>query len=326
MCKGIYFLKFESLKKYKEKTYFCALNKHHIRLKAFVNKYIQWILLFSLVLIWGSSFILMKRTLLFYSNNELGALRISFAGLVLLPFVFTRIKGLSKKQWFWLTVVGLIGNTFPAFLFAKAQTGIDSSLAGILNSTTPLFTLIIGLIFYKLKANWLNYIGIILGFVGAIMIIIAKNGGNIDFNIQYSMYVVLATVFYAFNLNIIKYNLTNTDPYTIAIVSYSIVVLPAIMYLFTGTNFLEDLSQSGAVSALIYPAILGIFGSAIAIVIFNHLIKISGVLFAASVTYLIPIVASIIGFIDGEIFKPIYILWIMTILIGVFLVNKKVKP
>lgn len=267
----------------------------------------------------------MKRTLMFYSNNALGALRITFAGLVLLPFVFTRFRKLTKRQWFWLVIVGLIGNTFPAFLFAKAQTGIDSSLAGILNSTTPLFTLIVGLLFYKIKTHWINYVGIILGFVGAIMIIIAKNGGNIDFNIQYSMYVILATVFYAFNLNVIKYNLKDTDPYTIAIVSYSIVLFPAIIYLFTGTNFMQSLSQEGAASALIYPAVLGIFGSAIAIVIFNNLIKMSGVLFAASVTYLIPIVASIIGFIDGEIFKPIYILWVLLILVGVFMVNKKTK-
>lgn len=265
----------------------------------------------------------MKRTLVFYSNNALGAMRITFAGLVLLPFVFSRLRKLTKKEWFWLTIVGLIGNTFPAFLFAKAQTGIDSSLAGILNSTTPLFALIVGLTFYKLKVHWINYIGILMGFVGAIMIIIAKNGGNIDFNIQYSLYVILATVFYAFNLNVVKYNLKDTEPYTIAVVSYSIVLFPAMIFLFTGTDFVQSLSQQGAVTALIYPAILGIIGSALAIVIFNYLIKLSGVLFAASVTYLIPIVASVFGFVDGEIFKPIYILWIIIILFGVFLVNKK---
>jgi drug/metabolite transporter (DMT)-like permease len=184
---------------------------------------------------------------------------------------------------------------------------------------------LVGLAIYKLKAHWINYVGIVLGFVGAVMIIIAKNGGNIDFNIQYSMYVILATVFYAFNLNVVKYNLKDTDPYTIAIVSYSIVVFPAIIYLFGGTDFLESFRHEGAGIALLYPAILGIFGSALAIVIFNNLIKISGVLFSASVTYLIPIVASIIGFIDGEIFKPIYILWIFLILLGVFMVNKKTK-
>ena len=296
-----------------------------ILLKTYIHKYIKWILLICLVLIWGSSFILMKRTLDFYSNNALGALRISFAGIVLLPFAFSRLKQLNKKQWFYLVIVGLIGNTFPAFLFAKAQTVIDSSLAGILNSTTPLFTLLVGISLYKLKAHWLNYVGILFGFAGAILIILAKNGGQIDFNIQYSFYVILASIFYAFNLNVIKYNLSDTDPYTIAIISYSIVVGPILVYLFTGTDFIQSLQYPGAVKALIYPALLGIFGSAIAIIIFNNLIKISGVLFAASVTYIIPIVASLIGFADGEIFKPIYLVWISLILIGVYFVNVNPK-
>ncbi len=267
----------------------------------------------------------MKRTLEVYSNVELGALRISFAGLVLLPFVFSRIKGLSKSEWFWLIIVGLIGNTIPAFLFAKAQTGIDSSLAGILNSTTPLFTLIVGVLIYKLKTHWLNFVGIIFGFIGAIMIIISKNNGHIDFNLQYSAYVILATVFYAFNLNIVKYKLKNIPPFSIAIISYSIVLFPVLVYLFSGTQFTTTVMRSGAFAALIYPAVLGIIGSAIAIIIFNYLVKISGVLFTASVTYLIPIVATIFGVFDGEVIKPIHILWIALILFGVFLVNKKPK-
>ena len=267
----------------------------------------------------------MKRTLLFFSNVELGALRISFAGAVLIPFAFSRFKALNRSQWMWLAIVGVIWNTIPAFLFAKAQTVIDSSLAGILNSTTPLFALLVGLIVFKLKAHWVNYVGIFLGLIGAVMIILAKNDGHIDFNLQYSAYVVLATVFYAFNLNIVKYSLKDTDPYTIAIISFSIVFIPVLTYLFIGTDFMISMQKPGALHALIFPAILGIFGSAIAIVIFNHLVKMVGVLFAASVTYLIPIVASVIGFFDGEVFKPIYLFWISMILVGVFMVNKKPK-
>ncbi len=294
-------------------------------MKAFINNYLHWILLLILVMIWGSSFILMKRTLEFYSNTELGSLRIIFAGIVLLPFAFSRMRKLKKEQWFWIIIVGLVGNTIPAFLFAKAQTGIDSSLAGILNSTTPMFTLIVGLLFFHLKANWLNFTGILIGFIGAVMIIIAKNNGQIDVNIQYSAYVILATVFYALNLNFVKYKLADTDAITITSVSY-VVMLPSIsLYLFFGTDFINSVGQQGAQYALIYPAILGVLGSAIAIVIFNYLVKLSGVLFTASVTYLIPIVASIIGFIDGEIFKPSFLIWISLILIGVFFVNSASK-
>jgi len=308
-----------------KKLYYICKIKIKNKLKPYIDKYLQWILLFSLALIWGSSFFLMKRTLVYFSDIELATLRISFAGLVLIPFAYSRLKNLSRKQWLWLAFVGIIGNTIPSFLFAKAQTVIDSSLAGILNSTTPLFTLLVGLLVYKMKANWINFIGIIIGLFGAIMIMLAKNGGNIDFNLQYSAYVILATIFYAFNLNVVKNNLKETDPLTITVISYSIVFVPVFVYLFAGTNFTNSIQQAGAVSALIYPAILGILGSAIAILIFNHLVKMVGVLFAASVTYLIPVVASVIGFIDGEIFKPIYLLWIGLILIGVFLVNKKSK-
>lgn len=274
-------------------------------------------------MIWGSSFILMKRTLEFYSNYELGALRIVFAGLVLLPFALKRLRSLDRKQWFWLSVVGIIGNTIPAFLFATAQTEIDSSLAGILNSTTPLFTLMVGITLFNLEAIRLNYIGILLGFIGAIMIIITKNDGEISFSLQYSSYVILASIFYAFNLNFVKYKLVKTDALTIASVSYFIVFPPMLLFLFFGTDFTTTVMMPGALYALIYPAVLGIVCSAVAITIFNYLVKIAGVLFSASVTYLIPIVASIIGFFDGEIFKPASIIWIAVILFGVFLVNKK---
>ncbi len=292
-------------------------------MKTYIDKYLQWILLTILVLIWGSSFILMKRTLVFYSNTELGSLRIVFAGLVLLPFAFKRMRGISKKNWFWIIVVGLIGNTFPAFLFAKAQTGIDSSLAGVLNSTTPMFALMVGLLFFKLKAHWMNFVGILIGFIGAVLMIVAKNGGHFDINIQYSMYVVLATLFYAFNLNIIKYKLANIDAITITAMSYTAVFFPILIYLFAGTEFTTTIMQPGALNALIYPAILGVLGSAVAILIFNYLVKLSGVLFTASVTYLIPIVAAIIGVIDGEVFKPSFLIYLALILTGVFLVNKK---
>ncbi len=274
-------------------------------------------------MIWGSSFILMKRTLEFYSNFELGALRIIFAAMVLLPFAIRRMSKLNKDQWFWLIVVGLIGNTIPAFLFATAQTGIDSSLAGILNSTTPMFTLIVGVILFKLQAKRINFIGIIIGFIGAIMIILTKDDGPLEFNLQYSAYVILASVFYAFNLNFVKYKLAETDAVTIAAVSYSIMLIPISLFLVFGTDFVTTVKEPGAFAALIYPAILGIVCSAIAIVIFNYLVKIAGVLFSASVTYMIPIIASIIGVIDGETFKAASIIWIAVILFGVYLVNKK---
>ena len=292
-------------------------------MRSFISKYLHWILLFSLAIIWGSSFILMKRSLEYFSPFELGALRIVFAGLTLLPFVFKRIKGIAPKTWLKLIIVGLIGNTIPAFLFAYAQTGIPSSQAGILNSTTPLFAMLVGLFFYKIKINWWNVLGVFIGLFGAVLIIYGQSDGNLQFNFFYSSLVLIASVLYAFNLNLIKQHLANVDAFTIAVISYFVLLGPIIIYLFWGTDFIQTIQNPVNVKGLIYPAILGVVGSAMAISLFNILIKLKSVLFAASVTYMIPIVALFFGILDGERFAPFNYLWVAAILGGVLMVNKK---
>lgn len=292
-------------------------------MRNFTSKYLHWILLFSLSIIWGSSFILMKRSLEYFSPFELGALRIAFAGLALLPFVAMRIKGIAPKTWLQLILVGLIGNTIPAFLFAYAQTEIPSSQAAILNSTTPLFAMLVGLVFYKIKIKWWNVLGIFIGLFGASLIIYGQSDGNLQFNFFYSSLVLIASVLYAFNLNLIKHHLANVESFTIAIISYFVLLGPVLIYLFFGTDFVQTIQKPGNLQGLIYPAVLGIVGSAVAISLFNILIKIKGVLFAASVTYMIPIVALFFGIFDGEHFPPINFLWVAAILGGVLLVNKK---
>lgn len=265
----------------------------------------------------------MKRSLVYFSPFELGALRIAFAGLALLPFVAKRIKGIAPKTWLQLIVVGLIGNTIPAFLFAYAQTGIPSSQAGILNSTTPLFALIVGLVFYKIKIGWWNVLGVFIGLFGAVLIIYGQSDGNLQFNFFYSSLVLLASILYAFNLNLIKQHLANVESFTIAVISYFVLLGPILLYLFFGTDFIHTIQDPINLRGLIYPAILGVVGSAIAISLFNILIKLKSVLFAASVTYMIPIVALFFGILDGEKFAPINFLWVAAILGGVLLVNKK---
>ena len=292
-------------------------------MRDFTSKYLHWILLFSLVIIWGSSFILMKRSLEYFSPFELGALRIAFAGLALLPFAFKRMKGLSLKTWGQLIIVGLIGNTIPAFLFAYAQTGIPSSQAGILNSTTPLFAMLVGLVFYKIKISWWNVLGVFIGLFGAVLIIYGKGDGDLQFNFYYSSLVLIASILYAFNLNLIKEHLANVNSFSIAVISYFVLLGPVLIYLFVGTDFIHTIQDPVNMKGLIYPAILGVVGSALAISLFNILIKLKSVLFAASVTYMIPIVALFFGILDGERFAPINFLWVAAILGGVLLVNKK---
>ncbi|MCK5776369.1 MAG: DMT family transporter, partial [Bacteroidales bacterium] len=212
-------------------------------MRNFISKYLHWILLFSLAIIWGSSFILMKRSLEYFSPFELGALRIVFAGLTLLPFVFKRIKGIAPKTWLKLIIVGLIGNTIPAFLFAYAQTGIPSSQAGILNSTTPLFAMLVGLVLYKIKISWWNILGVFIGLFGAVLIIYGQSDGNLQFNFFYSSLVLIASVLYAFNLNLIKQHLSNVDAFTIAVISYFVLLGPVLIFLFWGTDFIQTIQN-----------------------------------------------------------------------------------
>lgn len=288
------------------------------------NLLIAYGILAGLALIWGSSFILIKRGLDFYSSAEVGALRISITFLVLSPFALLRIRKLNLREWKYLTIVGLIGSGFPAFLFAKAQTGIDSSLAGILNSLTPLFTMVIGLSFFSLKIKWFNIAGVLTGLAGAIGLISISGGRSFEFNFQYAIYIIIATVCYATNVNLVKYKLRDVDALTITAISFFIIGLPVLLYLLIFTEFIRQIStEPAALKGLGYIGILAVVGTALALIAFNKLVKLASPVFAASVTYLIPIVAVSWGAIDGEKMTPVSFLWMVVILLGVFLVNKK---
>jgi drug/metabolite transporter (DMT)-like permease len=285
---------------------------------------IAWIIFAGLALIWGSSFILIKRGLDFFSSTEVGALRISITFLFLLPLAIPRIKKLSPREWKYLTLIGLIGSVLPAFLFAKAQTGIDSSLAGILNSLTPLFTLIIGLSFFSYRAKWFNIAGVLIGLIGAIGLISISGGKGFEFNFQYAVYIIIATICYATNVNVVKYKLPGTDALTITVMSFFIIGFPLMLYLFLFTDFLHQLAtEPQTFKGLGYLAILSIVGTGLALIAFNKLVKLGSPVFASSVTYLIPVVAVSWGAIDGEKLTILSFIWMAVIILGIFLVNKK---
>lgn len=285
---------------------------------------IAWSILAGLALIWGSSFILIKRGLEYFSSVEVGALRISITFIVLSPFALSRIRKIKWREWKYLFLVGMIGSFFPAFLFAKAQTGIDSSLAGILNSLTPLFTVIIGLSFFSLKTKWFNIAGVLIGLTGAIGLISISGGKSFEFNFQYAIYIIIATVCYATNVNVVKYKLRDIDALTITVFSFFTIGFPVLIYLLIFTDFMQQVSnEPAALKALGYISILAVFGTGLALVAFNKLVKLTTPVFASSVTYLIPIVAVSWGAFDGERMSPLAFIWMAVILLGIFLVNKK---
>ena len=288
------------------------------------TKAINWIILIALALTWGSSFILMKRGLDVFSSDEVAALRIFIAFLFLSPLMFRHVKKPLLKHWKGFLGMGVLGNFIPAFLFTKAETGISSSLTGMLNSLTPLFTLLLGVVLFKTKTKLVNAIGILTGFAGAIGLLMVGKSEDMDNNLLFGLYVVLATVCYALSVNIIKKELGGVNSVTATVWAMMFIGPLAGIYLFGCTDFITDLqTHPAAFTSLGFVSILAIFGTALSVILFNVLIRNTNALFASSVTYLIPVVAMMWGIADGESVQVLHFVWIGLILAGVYLVNKK---
>jgi len=286
-----------------------------------------WGFLIVLALIWGSSFILIKRGLEIFSPGEVGAFRIVAAGMVLIPLSIPRLKNLNKKQVKNLIIVGLVGSFIPAFLFAKAQTQLSSSLTGVFNAMTPLFVVIIGALFFKARITSRNMVGLLIAFVGVVILLMVKEGagfeglGSIN---AYAFFVLLACVCYGINLNIIKYRFVTLKPVAITAISLLMVLPAALIYLFAFTQFSFKLVHvEGAWTAASYIMLLGILGTAIALILFNVMVKVATPVFASSVTYLIPIVAIFWGLLDGEVLLLGHYFGIAAVIVGVWVGNRR---
>lgn len=281
-----------------------------------------WLLLGLLALIWGSSFLLIKKGLIAFGPMEVGALRISSAGLVLLPLVAKRLHRITRKHWAKLASVGLVGSLIPAFMFSIAQTQIASGITGVLNALTPISTLVIGVVLFNQSTQRAQVIGVLIGLVGTILLMTAGAQGRWDFN-AYALLVLVATVCYGINLNLIKYKIADLSPLTITGISLMMASIPATLYLFLGTDFVEQVQQPGAVLSLVSVLTLGIIGTAGALIIFNHVVQLTNTVFTSSVTYLIPIVAMVLGILDGEEFWLQHAVGMFAILIGVWFANRR---
>ncbi|HSW68058.1 MAG TPA: DMT family transporter, partial [Bacteroidales bacterium] len=251
---------------------------------------LSWLIFVIIAFTWGSSFILIKKGLVVFSPNEVGALRIALSFLFLLPFALVRVRKIPLSKLLILLLSGIIGNGIPAFLFAKAQTVIDSSVAGILNSLTPLLTVLVGTIAFKLRLSWSNVFGVAMGFAGAVGLLVASGGNNLVLHLEYALYIIAATLLYAVNVNLIKSCLSDVDPVGIVAVSFMLMGFPVLIYLLFFTGFpVQLVTHPGAVEGLAYITILAIGGSALALILFNRLLKATDPIFASSVTYLMPL-------------------------------------
>lgn len=292
------------------------------------------LLLVVLTLIWGSSFVLMKMGMYdagqkpTLSPMHVAGLRITMACLVQLPFAVYFFRKVPRKKLLPIFGVGFFGNAIPAFLFtaSEVENGVSSALAGMLNATTPIFTVLIGLTVFRLRLKPLNYLGVIIAFVGvsalALIPIPGKEQGGSQ--LVYIFYVLLATFCYGISVNLIRNYCAGINPIAIASISFLFIGIPVAGWLFFTQDILAVVQSGPAhMASLGYVAILAVVGTALAVILFNYLVQITNAVFASTVTYLMPIVALLWGVLRNEYFTPWYVLAIAVILAGVYLTNRK---
>lgn len=286
----------------------------------------KWVYLVILAFVWGSSFILIKKGLIGLSPLQLGSLRTVISSLFIFIIGYKSLKTILNHQWKWVVLSGFIGTFLPAFLFAFAETEVDSGVVSILNALVPLNATLIGLAIFKIASTKIQIFGVILGFIGASMLIFNSMELNPDQNYLYAGFVVLATLMYGFNVNIIKHYLQDVKPIAIATGNFVAIIIPALTVLiFSGFFKTETFEHESIYSSIGFVAILSVFGTVMAKIIFNNLIQISSPVFASSVTYLMPLVALLWGIVDGELFGLDQGLASLLILCGIYLANKKAK-
>lgn len=286
---------------------------------------LAWLLLCILALVWGSSFILIKRSLVAFPPEQVAAGRLVFALLFFTPFLARQsrqaeVRTAVKHRWVALLAVAVIGFVIPAFLFAEAGAHLNSSLSGALNSVSPLFTLLIGAVFFGQALKIRQVAGILLGLAGSLLLVFFSATGSFQIN-AYALLVVLATICYGLNTNLIGRYIKHLPA----------LVSTAWMFLFAGsialltlipTDFFGRITNERNAWPLVALVTLGVLGSGLMSICFNRVMQLSSPLFAASVTYLIPIVALGWGVLDGETIYPVQFAGMGVCLLGIWLINK----
>lgn len=290
--------------------------------------YKKWLYLLLLSLIWGSSYILIKKGLVGLTPLQVGSLRILFTLSILAIAGLKHLKQIPRPQWRWIVVSGFLGTFFPNYLFAFAETKIDSAIAAVLNGLTPLFTLLFGFFLFGIALKRKKLMGVFVGLIGT-FILVVKQIQNTGFeNSLYLLLVVISAICYAANVNIIKYRLQGISSLGIALGNFIAIAPPALFIAFNSGVFDLDIQSEEVSYSIGYIIILALFGTALAKVVFNELVSISSPVFSSSITYLLPIVAIFWGVLDGEKLDWLQLVASIVILGGVYLVTdrKKTRP
>ena len=282
----------------------------------------NWFLFSILTLIWGSSFILMKEGLVKLSAYQVAAMRIFSAGLVLMPIAIRQFRQIPKEKIKMIVLSGTIGSFIPAFLFCIAEEHINSSLAGILNALSPLFAIIMGVLFYQMKMTTQKIAAVLVGFIGLCLLFISKDGFSFEGDVFYSLLIVVATMGYGLNVNMLARHLGDVGSLNIAAIAFSTLAIPALLILIFTGYFQGTWTDTAFLRATFAAIILGVMGTAAAQVLFYMLLKRTNVLFSSLVTYTIPFVAILWGVLYGETITGLQIACLGVILSGVYFANR----
>ena len=286
-----------------------------------LGKWTNWLVFALLSVVWGSSFILMKEGLKAFTPYQVASLRMLSAGIILLPFSYKAFKIVPRQKLGLVIISGILGNFIPAYLFCIAETQIDSSLAGILNSLTPMFTIIVGVVFFKVQTSLVKVIGMIIGFIGLSFLLAAGKDVSLH-NLSFAGLVLLATLFYGINVNIVGRYMQQLGSINVASIAFAFLIIPSTCVLYLTGYFNNNFSDPVVVRSLIASSVLGIVGTSIATILFYFLVKRAGILFGSLVTYGIPIIAVAWGLLDGESLSIMQIGCLGLILLGVYIVNR----
>lgn len=286
------------------------------------KNWISWGIMLLLGLVWGSSFILIKKSLVAFSSYQVGVLRIGISALAFLPIGIQAFRKIKRSDLKWIILVGLAGSGIPSFLFPLAQTQISSSIAGLLNSLTPLFTLVLGILFFNTDYKFSKVAGVLIGLLGASLLILFGESFGENAVSWYSLFAVLATVCYATSVNTVGTHLQHLKPITTSATSFIIIGVPALVYILF-SDIPETVTQHPqGYESLTYVLILALLGTVLSTVIFFQLVRISNALIASMIAYIIPIVALGWGALDGELISLYHFVGMGLILVGVYLSRK----
>ncbi len=285
------------------------------------SKWTNWLVFALLSVVWGSSFILMKEGLKAFTPYQVASLRMLSAGVILLPFAYKALKIVPRQKLALVILSGILGNFIPAYLFCIAETQIDSSLAGILNSLTPMFTIIVGVLFFNVQTSMVKVIGMIIGFIGLSFLLAAGKDVSLH-NLSFSGLVLLATLFYGINVNIVGRYMQQLGSLNVASIAFAFLIIPSTCVLYFTGYFNNNFNDPIVIRSLMASSLLGIVGTSLATILFYFLVKRAGILFGSLVTYGIPVIAVAWGLLDGESLSLMQVACLGIILFGVLVVNR----